>query len=73
MKSTLPQGWHSRGYLPHFDGGELVQFLTFRLHDALPREVVLRWREELKDCNPGEVEAILRHRVEAYLDQRAVR
>jgi hypothetical protein len=39
MKNNLPQsplGWHSRGYLPHFDGGELAQFITFRLHDALP-------------------------------------
>ncbi len=20
------QGWYSRGYLPHFDGGEILQF-----------------------------------------------
>ena len=32
-------GWHSRGYLPDLDGGELAQFLTFRLHDALPQSV----------------------------------
>jgi REP element-mobilizing transposase RayT len=74
MKAKLPQawkppqGWHNRGYLPHFDGAELAQFITFRLHDALPREVLIRWREELKVEGP-EVEAILRRRVEAYLDQ----
>ena len=62
-------GWHSRGYLPHFDGGELAQFLTFRLHDALPQSVLVRWREEQKLTNPGEAEAIMRRRVEAYLDQ----
>jgi len=62
-------GWHSRGYLPHFDGGELAQFLTFRLHDALPQSVLVRWREEQKLMNPGEAEAIMRRRVEAYLDQ----
>jgi putative DNA methylase len=62
-------GWHSRGYLPHFDGGELAQFPTFRLHDALPQSVLVRWREELKLMNPGEAEAIMRRRVEAYLDQ----
>ncbi len=64
-----PRGWHSRGYLPHFDGGELAQFITFRLYDALPQSVVTRWREELKREKPSEVETILRRRVEAYLDQ----
>jgi len=70
--NRLPQsqlGWHSRGYLPHFDGGELAQFITFRLHDALPGSVLVRWKEELKHEKPGEVEAVMRRRVEAYLDQ----
>jgi len=31
------KGWHDRGYLPHFDGGALVQAVTFRLADSLPR------------------------------------
>jgi putative transposase len=35
-----PKGWHSRGYLPHFDSPETVQFVTFRLADSLPRNVV---------------------------------
>jgi hypothetical protein len=54
---------------PHFDGGELAQFITFRLHDALPGSVLARWKEELKHEKPGEVEAIMSRRVEAYLDQ----
>ena len=33
------KGWHSRGYLPHFDSAETVQFVTFRLADSLPRAV----------------------------------
>jgi REP element-mobilizing transposase RayT len=72
MNSRLPQsqiGWHSRGYLPHFDGGELAQFITFRLHDALPGSVLARWKEELKHEKSGELEALMRRRVEAYLDQ----
>ena len=72
MSNNVPQshlGWHSRGYLPHFDGGELAQFITFRLHDALPGSVLLRWKEELKHEKLGEIEAIMRRRVEAYLDQ----
>jgi REP element-mobilizing transposase RayT len=62
-------GWHSRGYLPHFDGGELAQFITFRLEDSLPREVLIRWKEELKREKSAEVRALMRRRVEAYLDQ----
>ncbi len=54
------KGWHSRGYLPHFDSPETIQFVTFRLADSLPRAVVeaLGHREdeihrierELDDC-----------------------
>jgi REP element-mobilizing transposase RayT len=29
-------GWYSRGYLPHFDKPGLVQFITYRLADAVP-------------------------------------
>jgi REP element-mobilizing transposase RayT len=43
-----PKGWHSRGYLPHFDSPETVQFITFRLADSLPKMVAdtLRHRED---------------------------
>lgn len=34
------KGWYSRGYLPHFDSPQKVQFVTFRLADNLPRSVV---------------------------------
>ena len=36
------KGWHSRGYLPHFDTREAVQFVTFRLGDSLPAEAIAR-------------------------------
>jgi putative transposase len=39
-----PKGWHSRGYLPHFDSPETLQFLTFRLFDSLPAEALDRLR-----------------------------
>src|SRR5215210_2316958 len=58
-------GWHSRGYLPHFDGGEISQFITFRLKDSLPLSVLDSWRRELG----REDDAELRRRIEAYLDQ----
>jgi putative transposase len=40
MIMPQPKGWHSRGYLPHFDSPETIQFVTFRLADSLPRAVV---------------------------------
>jgi len=30
------KGWHSRGYLPHYDGYEVSQHVVFRLHDSVP-------------------------------------
>jgi len=37
---TQARGWHSRGYLPHFDSPKTIQFVTFRLADSLPRAVI---------------------------------
>ena len=43
-----PRGWHSRGYLPHFDAGEVPQSITFRLAKSVPAILLRRWRCELK-------------------------
>ena len=40
--------WHDRGYLPHFDEAGTVQFLTFRLVDAVPAAMVTAWKTELE-------------------------
>jgi len=40
--------WYSRGYLPHFDQPDLIQAITFRLHDAVPAHVIEQWKEELR-------------------------
>lgn len=55
-------GWHSRGYLPHLDGEEFAQFITFRLFDSMPQEVLDRWRKE------AAADSLFRRRVETYLD-----
>ncbi len=68
-QSSTPDGWHSRGYLPHFDGGEIPQFITFRLADSMPQELLARWRVELGREKNIDVDAALRKRVELYLDQ----
>ncbi len=38
-KRTDPKGWHSRGYLPHFDSPEVPQHVVFRTAGALPKEI----------------------------------
>ncbi|HYD88710.1 MAG TPA: hypothetical protein VEA80_14645 [Vitreimonas sp.] len=30
------KGWHSRGYLPHYDGDGITQHIVLRLYDAVP-------------------------------------
>ena len=41
-------GWHNRGYLPHFDGIAVPQFITIHLADSIPPKVIRGWKEELK-------------------------
>lgn len=47
------RGWHSRGYLPHWDHPGMIQSLNFRLGDAMPREVLDRWKSELGLVHPA--------------------
>ncbi len=64
-----PAGWHGRGYLPHFDGGEICQFITLHLGDALPREVVERWKLELSREKDEKAKITFYKRIEDYLDK----
>jgi REP element-mobilizing transposase RayT len=64
-----PRGWHSRGYLPHFDGGVgLTQSVTFRLADSVPSSVVEGWLGEFKLNPPAMRELELRKKLDKYLD-----
>jgi|CXWL01.1.fsa_nt_gi REP element-mobilizing transposase RayT len=57
--------WHSRGYLPHFDGEETLQFVTYRLHGSLPRTFLSKLKVRLDTKQITEIEY---HReVERYL------
>jgi putative DNA methylase len=64
---ALP-GWHSRGYLPHWEAGETSQSITFRLHDSLPRTLREHWRAELANLGEAEQQLERRKRIEAALD-----
>ena len=39
---------YSRSYLPHTDSPGVAQGITFRLADSVPRDVIERWREEIR-------------------------
>ena len=47
---TEPRGWHSRGYLPHLDAPGVIQAITFRLADSLPRDVQQRFDGSVRPC-----------------------
>ena len=38
----------SRGYLPHQELPQSIYFVTFRLDDSLPADVLFRWKQELQ-------------------------
>src|SRR5438552_7726213 len=57
------KGWHERGYLPHFDSPETVQFVTFRLADSLPRDIYRVLSAEAKNTRA------LRRLAEDHLDE----
>jgi REP element-mobilizing transposase RayT len=62
-------GWSTRGYLPHFDGRAIPQFITLHLEDALPVKVVERWIRQLADLTDKEKTILLQRRIDRYLDQ----
>jgi putative transposase len=63
-----PRGWHSRGYLPHYDGDVAIQHVAFHLADSLPTEVVRRLEEEVKTVPVERQDVERRRRVEAWID-----
>ncbi|MBX3180077.1 MAG: transposase [Candidatus Hydrogenedentes bacterium] len=63
----MDDGWYSRGYLPHFDDPERIQFITFRLHDSMPREVLELYRAQLEQGLITEQQRL--KKMEDYLDK----
>ncbi|NTW54062.1 MAG: transposase [Chlorobaculum sp.] len=61
-------GWYSRGYLPHFDSGKVVQSVTFRLADSLPQDKLRYLEEELKGLPTIRAERERRVSIEQWLD-----
>jgi len=63
LRPHLLQGIHSRGYLPHVKALGATYFVTFRLADSLPVEVLASWADA--------PEAERARNTERYLDQGA--
>ena len=56
-------------FLPHFDGGEISQSVTFRLADSLPRQCIEVCQTVRQGSTPTDAARIYYRRVERYLDQ----
>jgi REP element-mobilizing transposase RayT len=78
----LRSGIHSRGYLPHVKREGVSYFVTFRLADSMPKDVLLRYQHEhaeaLRQLAAGsvrekatEIDRELRRKIERYLDRGA--
>ncbi len=62
--------WHSRGYLPHCES-EKLQSITFRLCDSVPKDVIIKWKEECKHASKIDntaKEVQMRKLIEQYED-----
>jgi REP element-mobilizing transposase RayT len=84
---VLYSGIHTRGYLPHVKHEGSEYFVTFRLNDSLPKEVLLRYERERSEKirsirkarqegrNDAENERLVnrdfRRKIEQFLDQGA--
>jgi REP element-mobilizing transposase RayT len=83
--NPLRSGVHTRGYLPHVKREGALYFVTFRLADAIPNAVVLKFERELAEGlrllrlandrgwpttdTEESVKRELRRKIERYLDQ----
>ena len=60
--------WHSRGYLPHFDGQEAIQHVTFHLADSLPKETLARLQAEVGHLPEDERKRAMTARLQDWMD-----
>ena len=65
----LAEQWHSRGYLPHFDGEFMPQFVTYRLAGTLPKKVLNDYKQRLDQGSISDIE--YHDLIDAYLDKGA--
>lgn len=68
-EGTKHRGWYSGNHYPHFDVPGLIQHITFRLTDSLPRTTIWQMEEELS-IFPRERHSIERRKhIQRLLDE----
>jgi REP element-mobilizing transposase RayT len=60
-------GYSSRGYLPHLHIPGATQFLTWRLHDSIPRGLLDEWKRALE--GDAEAKSKLYRQLDSFLDE----
>ncbi len=68
MNNETPKGWYSRGYLPHYDSGSKIQFITCRLFDSLPQKILERFRAKLAAKEAEDIDREVMILIEKFLD-----
>jgi len=63
-----PRGWHSRGYLPHFDVPGITQSINFHIYGSLPTSVIEKFKSELDHLKDEEKKRELLRKIDRYLD-----
>lgn len=66
---SQPSPWRSRGYLPHFDQPQLIQSVTFRLFDSLPRKVIQEYEKALATLSEKDRQVEMEKRIAILLDK----
>lgn len=64
----LPEEWH-HGNLPHRNKEGLIQFITFRLADSLPQEVLKNIESEIEKLATSEKDIQKRKKLQYWLDK----
>lgn len=63
------KGWYHGHNLPHLDAGGVTQFVTFRLADSIPQNVLEELAEELQSVKEQEREIARIRKIEKLLDK----
>lgn len=58
MQKGLLKGFYKSNYLPHIDCKNLLQFITFRLFDSVPKKQLQKWKDDLSVLNYSEKKEI---------------
>lgn len=68
VPKTTASRYYRRKILPHINNINLIQSITFRLADSLPRQILENFESELSHIAQKERKIKLRQKIEDYLD-----